>query len=177
MTIHTRYMTENDCYKTARKNQLKGIMVHSTGCAYVPASGWFSRWNKPGIEKCVHAFVDDKEVWVYLPYEMGAWHSGTGGANPANIDHIAFEMVEPGPGASSPSYSPARYEAYTKACIANAVDYCVMLCRQFGFTAADITSHYEGYKRGSPPTTAIPNTGLTSTGTAWTCSAARWTEG
>ena len=111
MTIHTRYMKENDCYKTARKNQLKGIMVHSTGCAYVPASGWFSRWNKPGIEKCVHAFVDDKEVWVYLPYEMGAWHSGTGGANPANIDHIAFEMVEPGPGASSPSYDPSRYEA------------------------------------------------------------------
>ncbi len=32
MTIHTRYMKENDCYKTARKNQLKGIMVHSTGC-------------------------------------------------------------------------------------------------------------------------------------------------
>lgn len=26
--------------------------------------------------------------------------------------------------------------------------YCVMLCRQFGFTAADITSHYEGYKKG-----------------------------
>lgn len=23
-----------------------------------------------------------------------------------------------------------------------------MLCRQFGFTAADITSHYEGYKKG-----------------------------
>ena len=148
MTIHTRYMKENDCYKVGRKNRLKGIMVHSTGCAYVPASGWFSRWNKPGIEKCVHAFVDDKEVWVYLPYEMGAWHSGTGGANPANIDHIAFEMVEPGPGASSPSYDPARYEAYTRACIANAVEYCAMLCRQFGFTAADITSHYEGYKKG-----------------------------
>ena len=81
------------------------------------------------------------------PYEMGAWHSGTGGANPANIDHIAFEMVEPGPGASSPSYDPARYEAYTRACIANAVVYCVMLCRQFGFTAADITSHYEGVQK------------------------------
>lgn len=110
--------------------------------------GVVQRWNKPGIEKCVHAFVDDKEIWVYLPYEMGAWHSGTGGANPANIDHIAFEMVEPGPGASSPSYSPGQYEAYTRACIANAVVYCVMLCRQFGFTAADITSHYEGYRTG-----------------------------
>ena len=65
MTIHTRYMKENDCYKVGRKNRLKGIMVHSTGCAYVPASGWFSRWNKPGIEKCVHAFVDDKEAVSY----------------------------------------------------------------------------------------------------------------
>ena len=148
MKITTQYMTDNDCYKVGRRNQLKGIMVHSTGCAYVPASGWFSRWNKPGVEKCVHAFVDDKEIWVYLPYEMGAWHSGTGGANPANIDHIAFEMCEPGPGASSASYDPAAYEAYTRACIANAVDYCVMLCRQFGFTAADITSHYEGYRTG-----------------------------
>ena len=148
MKITTQYMTDNDCYKVGRRNQLKGIMVHSTGTSFVPASGWFARWNKPGVEKCVHAFVDDKEIWVYLPYEMGAWHSGTGGANPANIDHIAFEMCEPGPGASSASYDPAAYEAYTRACIANAVDYCVMLCRQFGFTAADITSHYEGYRTG-----------------------------
>ena len=148
MKITTQYMTDNDCYKVGRRNQLKGIMVHSTGTSYVPASGWFSRWNRPGVEKCVHAFVDDKEIWVYLPYEMGAWHSGTGGANPANIDHIAFEMCEPGPGAASASYDPAAYEAYTRACIANAVDYCVMLCRQFGFTAADITSHYEGYRTG-----------------------------
>jgi len=148
MNVITQYMTNNDCYKRARKNQLKGIMVHSTGCAFVPASGWYARWNKPGVEKCVHAFVDDKEVRVYLPYEMGAWHSGTGGAKPANIDHIAFEMCEPGPGASSSSYNPAQYEAYTRACISNAVDYCVMLCRKYGFTAADITSHYEGYKQG-----------------------------
>jgi N-acetyl-anhydromuramyl-L-alanine amidase AmpD len=148
MTVQTRYMTDNDCYKVARENQLKGIMVHSTGCAFVAARDWFGRWNKPGVQKCVHAFVDEREIWNYLPYALAAWHSGTGGANPANIDHVAFEMCEPGPGASAPGFDAAAHEAYSRACWANAADYCAQLCRAYGWTADNITSHYEGYKKG-----------------------------
>ena len=51
MTIHTRYMTENDCYKQNRTHGMQGIMVHSTATPGVMAEAWYSRWNKPGVEK------------------------------------------------------------------------------------------------------------------------------
>jgi len=70
----TKYMTRNDCYTAGRKITPKGIMVHSTAVPGVMAAEWFSRWNKSykageiNRQVCVHAFVDDKEVWQYLPW-------------------------------------------------------------------------------------------------------------
>jgi len=72
MKLFTKYMTRNDCYTAGRKITPKGIMVHSTAVPGVMAAEWFSRWNKSykageiNRQVCVHAFVDDKEVWQYL---------------------------------------------------------------------------------------------------------------
>ena len=142
MELKIQYMTENDCYKQNRTHGMQGIMVHSTATPGVMAEAWYSRWNKPGVEKCVHAFVDDRVVVQYLPWTMRGWHAGqhpdTGKS--ANNTHIGFEICEPKDWESNTVYFEQAWD--------NAVELCVALCRQFGFTAADITSHCEGYRAG-----------------------------
>jgi N-acetylmuramoyl-L-alanine amidase len=133
MKITTKLMTKNDCYKAGRKIKVKGILVHSTATPGVMASDWFSRWNKSGIAKCVHAFLDDKEVWQYLPWDMRGWHAG----GPANNDYIGFEICEP-KNLNDKEYFAKAYK--------NAVDLCVMLCKQFKFTEKNILCHCEAGK-------------------------------
>ncbi len=142
MDLIVRMMTENDCYKQNRKHSMQGIMVHVTATPGVMALDWYTRWNKPGVEKCVHAFVDDSIVMQTLPWAMRGWHAGqhpvTGRS--ANNTHIGFEICEPKDWETNRVYFDRIWE--------NATDLCVMLCRQYGFTAADITSHVEGYRAG-----------------------------
>ena len=70
-------------------------MVHSTATPGVMAASWFSRWNKSfkagetNSQVCVHAFLDDKETWQYLPWDHRGWHAG----GRANDTHIGFEFV------------------------------------------------------------------------------------
>jgi N-acetylmuramoyl-L-alanine amidase CwlA len=155
MTLHTKYMTRNDCYTAGRKITPRGIMLHSTAVPGVPASQWFSRWNKSftagEIDRrvCVHAFLDDKEVWQYLPWNHRGWHSG--GA--ANDTHIGIEVCEPfgfsyGAGSVMKGYDAAKQAPYFNAAWKNAVDLCVMLCREFGLNETHIIDHAEGYRRG-----------------------------
>jgi len=95
--LKTRYMTRNDCYTAMRKINPKGIMIHSTATPGIMAAAWFNRWNKSfkageiNRQVCVHSFVDDKEVWQYLPWDHRGWHAG--GA--ANNTHIGIEICEP----------------------------------------------------------------------------------
>jgi N-acetylmuramoyl-L-alanine amidase len=91
-------MTQNDCYKQGKTLKPQGIMVHSTDSQGVMAAAWFARWNKhmEVKPKCVHAFVDDKEVWQYLPWTMKGWHGGgseaSGKYKSVNNTHIGFEI-------------------------------------------------------------------------------------
>jgi N-acetylmuramoyl-L-alanine amidase len=135
MKIVKKYMTQNDCYKAGRKIKVKGILVHSTATPEIMAADWFSRWNKSGIEKCVHAFLDDKEVWQYLPWDMRGWHAG----GKANDSYIGFEICEP---------KNLNDKEYFKKAYANAVELCVMLCKEFKLTVKDILDHSEGHKKG-----------------------------
>jgi len=155
MEIKTKFMTRNDCYTAGRKIAPKGIMVHSTATPGVMAAGWFSRWNKSykageiNRQVCVHAFLDDKEVWQYLPWNHRGWHAG----GDSNNTHIGFEICEPGGfsysgGSTMVGYDVKKHEAYFRAAFKNAVDLCVHLCRQYGLTEKDIISHAEGNKKG-----------------------------
>lgn len=105
MNIKTKIMTANDCYKAGRRIVPRGIMLHSTATPGVMAAQWFSRWNRPGVKACVHAFADDREVWQYLPWEHRGWHAG----GTANDTHISIELCEPvgftyGPGSTMVGY-------------------------------------------------------------------------
>lgn len=148
-------MTRNDCFTAGRKITPKGIMIHSTATPGVMAASWFSRWNKSfkageiNRQVCVHAFVDDKEVWQYLPWNHRGWHAG--GA--ANNTHIGIEICEPAGfsyagGANMVGYDVARNENYFRRAWQNAVDLCVMLCRTYGLTSKNIIDHSEGHRQG-----------------------------
>ena len=94
--ITTKYMSKNDCYTGGRTIKPKGIMVHSTAAPGVMAEALRSQWDKPGVDKAVHAMVDDKGVLQTLPWDRRGWHAGTGtSGRSANDTHIAFEVCEP----------------------------------------------------------------------------------
>jgi hypothetical protein len=143
-------MTENDCFKTGRKIAVKGIMVHSTATPGVMAAKWFQHWNKPGVKACVHAFLDDKEVWQYLPWNHRGWHGG----GSSNNTHVSFEICEPPGHTYKPGsgvmygYDVKKQESYFRAAWKNAVDLCAMLCKQHDLTEQNIICHSEGYKLG-----------------------------
>ncbi|GLI52255.1 hypothetical protein TSYNTROOL_23410 [Tepidanaerobacter syntrophicus] len=155
MVIKTKFMTRNDCYTANRKITPGGIMIHSTAVPGVMAAEWFSRWNKSykageiNRQVCVHAFVDDKEVWQYLPWNHRGWHAG----GSANNTHIGFEICEPAgfsykSGSVMVGYNAAKQEDYFRKAWQNAVELCVMLCKKYGLNENDIICHSEGYKLG-----------------------------
>ena len=155
MELTTRYMTGNDYYKAGQKISPKGIMVHSTATPGVMAADWFSRWNKSyqagetSRQVAVHAFVDDKGVWQYLPWNHRGWHCGGSGNN----THIGFEICEPGgfsygKGSAMVGYNVSKNEVYFTKAWNNAVALCVMLCQMYGLTERDIICHSEGHKKG-----------------------------
>lgn len=155
MKLTTQYMTKNDCYKAGRKITPKAIMVHSTATPGVMAAEWYSRWNKSyaareiNTQVCVHAFVDDKDVFQYLPWDHRGWHAG----GKANNTHIGFEICEPAGfkyagGSTMVGYDVQANQEYFLKAYNNAVELCVMLCKEYGLTEKDIICHSEGYRKG-----------------------------
>lgn len=133
--IQQKFMVSNDCYVANKKITPKGIMVHSTATPGVMADRWFSLWNRPGIEVCVHAFVDDVKVCQYLPWNHRAWHAG----GKANDTHIGIEMCEP---------TTLTDPAYFGKVWTNTVNLVASLCKEYNLTSKDIIDHSEGHRRG-----------------------------
>lgn len=145
MNLYTKYFTENPCMKyTGNRKETKGIIVHSTACGFVPAKDWYDRWNKPTVEKAVHAFVDDTSVCQYLPWEHECWGAGK---KEGNQQYINFECCEPA-NVYKDTYIPAKNQAYFDKMYENAKELLVMLCKMYNLTEKDIVCHCEGYKLG-----------------------------
>ena len=154
MRLEEQLLTRNDCYKAGRTITPLGVMVHSTGAnnpwvsRYVPGGEVLgyniggSHWDRPGLSKCVHAFVGkfaDGAVGTVqtLPWNRRGWHGG--GA--ANDTHIGFEICEDG----------LEDKDYFQAVYREAVELTAMLCRAYGLNPlADgvVLCHQEGYRRG-----------------------------
>ena len=159
MTLYRRFLTRNDCYAAGRTITPQGVMVHSTGAnnpkvsRYVPGDEVLgvnrngNHWDRPGVDKCVHAFIgkiaDGSVAAVQtLPWDRRGWHAGTGtSGRSANDTHIAFEICEDG--LDDLDYFAAVYQA--------AAELTALLCRQYGLDPlADgvVLCHQEGYRRG-----------------------------
>lgn len=149
MTLVESILTKNDCYKANRKITVKGLMLHSVGCPQPSAKVFMNNWNRPSIEKCVHAFVDANDGTVYqtLPWNHRGWHAG--GA--ANNTHIGVEMCEPaqikytGGATFKVVGDKAKAIAAVERTYQSAVELFAQLCLKYSLNPrTDIVSHKEG---------------------------------
>ena len=158
MRLRKQYLTKNDCYRTGRTIRPQGVMVHSTGAnnpsvaRYVPGDDVIGRnqygndWDRPGLEKCAHAFVGlfaDGSVGTVqtLPWNWRGWHCGRGKNGSANDTHISFEICEDG----------LEDASYFKAVYQEAVELTAYLCKEYNLDPlADgvVICHQEGCRRG-----------------------------
>lgn len=163
MEIIKQYLTNNDVYANNlgridsryavfQDEGPKGLVIHSVGTPQPKASVFIKSWNKPGIEKATHAFIEPNAIYQTLPWNYRGWHAG----GTANNTHIGVEMTEPSTikytgGSSWTDLDPKATEAHVRATYANAVELFADLCKQFNLDPlADgvIVSHAEGHKRG-----------------------------
>ena len=130
------YTTKNDGYQKNGSLQVKGLMLHSTATPGIMALEFRERFNKPGLEKSIHGFLDDACYVQCMPYEKKAGHCRYAG----NSTHIGIELCEPKEWQTDAVYFAKVYE--------NAVALFAQLCRQFDLTEQDIIDHAEGYRLG-----------------------------
>lgn len=165
MNLRTLILTNNQCYKTGKKQSPKGIMVHSTGAnnpwlrRYVgPDDGLLgvnpnnNHWNQPtpgGKKVCAHAFIGklkDDSIATYqtLPWDMAGWHSGSGSMGAAknanNSGYIGFEICEDG----------LKDQVYFDKVYREAIELCAYLCRLYNIMPEKpfLIDHSEGSKLG-----------------------------
>lgn len=157
MNLHTLIFTKNDCYKAGKKIKPSGIMVHSTGAnnpmlnrfvgpddGLLGKNKYGNHWNQPMDRKiCCHAFIGklaDGTVATYqvLPWNHRGWHGASGSNGSCNDTHIGFEICEDG----------LTNAAYFNQIYREAIELCVMLCKEFDLTEKDIIDHREGHKLG-----------------------------
>lgn len=158
LKIYQVFQKKNPSYIRNRAIKPVGIFVHSTGAVnrdlrrYVDAeelvgkNQYGNHWNKASATKSVHAWIGyDKDenivVAQTLPYDRACWGAGSGNKGSYNYDPHAYIQFEICQGSNDDA------EYYWKA-IAVAEEYCAHLCREFGWTADQITSHYEAHALG-----------------------------
>lgn len=156
LNLTRQLLTQNDCCKENRPLKPKGVMVHSTGVAQPDPQVFIRSWNRPDVEKCVHAFVSSSGVIQTLPWTTRAWHAGTGtSGRSANNTHISFECCEPKGhtyrGGTMVGYDVKANQAYFDAVYRNAVLLTAMLCKQFQLDPLQpgvVICHAEGHTLG-----------------------------
>lgn len=158
-----RYLEKNDVYannlgridsryKKFQDEGPKGLMLHSAGCSQPNADVFIKNWNKSGVEKATHAFIEPDVVYQTLPWNFRGWHAG----GTANNTHIGVEMTEPSTieytgGSSWVDLDPKATKTFVHKTYANAVKLFAALCKQYDLDPlADgvIISHAEGHDRG-----------------------------
>ena len=158
MEIKKCLLTNNDCYKTARKMTPAGIGVHSTGAnnpylkRYVqPDDGilgynsYNNSWNRSGLTKCVHAFIGlDKNgvvrCYQTLPFNICCWGIGNGSKGSYNYNpaYIQFEICE----------DDLTNETYFNQAFDLAAEFCAYLIKEYNLSIDNVVSHHEAHLRG-----------------------------
>lgn len=166
MAIVTEYMTKNPCYQSGRTITVKGLMLHSVGCAQPNPRVFVKNWNNTSYDRaCVHGFIGENEAIITLPCletagkAMRAWHCGASGNN----THIGVEMCEPGNiqytgGASFTCADLTTARSFVRKTTEQAVELFAQLCKFHGLNPMqDIVSHAEGHALGIASNHADPD--------------------
>ena len=155
MKLIESILTKNPCYTAGRKITVKGLMLHSVGCAQPSAMVFVRNWNSPSYDRaCVHAFIDGNDGTIYqtLPWNHRGWHGG----GDSNNTHIGVEMCEPAcikyvSGATFTCSDMATAKAVAKRTYNAAVELFAYLCKKYSLDPLGdgvIVSHREGHSRG-----------------------------
>lgn len=156
MNIVKSYMTNNPYYRANKRIVVKGLMLHSVGCAQPSAKVFINNWNNDHYTAaCVHAFIDATNGTVYetIPHEVRAPHAG----GTANDNYIGVEMCEPAQikytGQSDKFTVDSKKKATAKKAVERtykaAVEYFAYLCDKFKLDPmTQIFSHKEGGQKG-----------------------------
>ena len=154
MKIIQNILTKNPCYKSGKKIEVKGLMLHSVGCPQPDANTFIRSWNKSSYKNaCVHGFIDGNSGVIYqtLPWNHRGWHCGGTGNN----THIGIEMCEPSSicyisGSRFICSNEAEAKAIAKRTYDSAVELFAYLCKKYNLNPLGdgvILSHREGYQR------------------------------
>jgi N-acetylmuramoyl-L-alanine amidase CwlA len=159
MKIIKSILTKNPCYTAGRKITVKGLMLHSVGCAQPSAQVFVRIWNRPSYgAACVHGFIDGNDGTIYqtLPWNHRGWHCGSGRNGSGNNTHIGVEMCEPATirytgGGTFTCSNLADARACARRTYNAAVELFAYLCKEYGLNPMKdgvILSHAEGNARG-----------------------------
>lgn len=143
MEIQTHYLTQNDCYLAGRTMTPAGIVVHDTAVNQRRVAPYLSSWNKPGVEKCVHAFIGIRPdgsfgVVQTLPWDRRCWGCGKGAKGSYNSSHIQFEICQ----------DDRTDPEWFARCYAEAAALCAHLCKVYGLPVSRIVDHAEAHRQG-----------------------------
>ena len=148
--VADKYCVENDCYKENKKlDSVSYLIVHSPGVypavirAVNGSNNWFKRWNKTGVEKLTHGFIDDTGIYNFAPKTMRCWHVGT---NWGNSNCIGYELCE------------LESEAEFNKMWDNATSYYAELCKTYKLGVDKILGHYEANAKGIASNHGDPRT-------------------
>jgi N-acetylmuramoyl-L-alanine amidase CwlA len=158
VNITKNFVTNNRCYKNAQTITVKGLMLHSVGCAQPTATVFRNSWDTSSVSVCVHAFIDGNSgnVLQILPWNYRAWHCGSGGNGSGNNTHIGVEMCEPScikytGGSTFTTSNLTEARAVAKRTYEAAVELFASLCKTYSLNPTSdgvIISHKEGHSRG-----------------------------
>lgn len=108
----------------------EGIVVHNT-------AGTASAWEEAAAmiastaATSFHVVIDEAEAVECIPFARNAWHAGDGAAGYANRHLIGLEI------ARSMDTATTRFDQAE----ANAALYIAHVCRQYGWTSAQLHQH------------------------------------
>lgn len=172
MLIHKAYLVRNRCYIQNKTMKVKGLMLHSIGCACSKAQNIINNENRPEVSVAVHGVIDANsgDFFGTLPTALtdgthsmnrtavAGWHSGTGSKgkpnNANNTGYIGIEMCESEGikyvgGATFKVTNAEKYRGHMETAYKSAVKIFAMLCDIYKLNPlTDIISHWEGQKRG-----------------------------
>lgn len=122
-----------------------GITIHNTAndASAINEADNVDRPNNYA-EVSFHIAVDDKEALLIIPLNRNAWHAGDGSLGTGNRKYIAVEIC----------YSKSGGDRFIKA-EERAVQEVAALCKQYGWTTANIKAHRDFSGKNCPHRTDI----------------------
>jgi hypothetical protein len=148
MNIIQKHCSKNECYQENQQlTSVSYLIVHTPGVyptvirAASGSNNWFERWNKGGLEKLTHGFIDDTGIYSFAPHTLRCWHVGN---SYGNANTLGYELCELG--------SKDEFEKMWE----NATSFYAKLCLDYGLTEDKILGHYEAHKKGIASNHADP---------------------